>query len=271
MFSRFGTAAVFALSLSPAQAADVAPAHTSLQGATWDEIKQLPDWSGLWQPTTQGAAGGTNLKEPMPVTPVWAAKIEAEQKIHNAGGDVEGRGKYCVELGFPGGISGPTTMPEFLFTPGRVTMTQPSGYTRQIYTDGRGHHRGPPTLSGDSIGHWEDGTLIVDTINLHHGNEMVYGLSIGRDVHVTERYHLTGPDTMQLDIMLEGPEAFTAPYAFFVKYRRRTDITLTETDCAQNNRDLDDDGKQIMNLTFPDDGPSTAPRLPRAGRGSWKD
>ena len=207
----------------------------------------------------------------MPLTPAWQQKVADERRIHDAGGDVEGRAKYCTELGFPGGISGPTTLTQFIDVPGQVLMIEPSGYTRHVYTDGRKHHSGPATLEGDSIGHWEGGTLMIDTVNLHHGNEMIYGLPIGHDVHTTERYTLTGPDAMQLDITLEGKEAFATPYAFFVKYRRRRDIEPTEIDCAQNNRDLNGEGKQIMDLTPPPDGPTTAPHFPRSGLGSWKD
>jgi hypothetical protein len=246
------------------------PAASGPQGDTWDSIKQLPDFSGAWQPTTQGAGGGTGLVEPMPLTPAWQKKVLEEQRIHNAGGDVEGRAKYCVELGFPGGLSGPTTLAEYIFVPGRVLITNPTGYTRRIYMDGRKHHVGPPTLNGDSIGHWEGQTLVIDTVNLHFGNEYIYGLPIGHDAHTVERYTLTGPDTMQLDMMLEGKEAFAEPYKWVVKYRRRAGVTPTEDDCAQNNRDLNGEGKQIMDLTPPPEGPSTAPHFPNSGPGSWK-
>jgi hypothetical protein len=53
-------------------------------------------------------------------------------------------------------------------------------------------------------------------------------------------------------------------------YKRHKDWQMTEWDCAQNNRDLNGEGKQQMNLVPPDEGPSTAPLLPDHGPGSRK-
>jgi hypothetical protein len=58
---------------------------------------------------------------------------------------------------------------EILFTPGRVTMLGESdgNRLRRIYTDGRPHPYVPdPTFHGHSIGHWEDDTLVVDTVHI---------------------------------------------------------------------------------------------------------
>ena len=152
-------------------------------------------------------------------------------------------------------------------------MTDVQGYVRRIYTDGRKHHAGPPGFWGDSIGHWEGGVLVVDTINLQKGNEISYGLAGGPDMHVTERIFIKDgdPDQMQIDTVVVAPAAFTTPFSFSTMYKRHKDWQMTEWDCAQNNRDINDSGKQQMDLVPPDQGPATAPTMPNRGRGSRKD
>jgi hypothetical protein len=57
---------------------------------------------------------------------------------------------------FTGSNGGFTEAVEFLFTPGRVTLTNERGLIRRIYTDGRPMPTGVnPTNTGWSIGRWE--------------------------------------------------------------------------------------------------------------------
>ncbi len=240
------------------------------QGDSWDSIKQLPDFSGVWQVGSFNPVA--QFKDnPLPLNPVWKKKSDELASIRAKGGDIEGRAKYCIALGFPGGMVGPEEIHEFLYTPGQVTMTDVQGYVRRIYTDGRKHHTGPENFWGDSIGHWEGNVLVVDTIGMQHNNEIAYGLSGGRNMHVTERMFLKDKDTMQIDTVIDAPDAFTRPYVSTALFKNHRDWEMTEWDCAQNNRDLNGEGKQQMNLVPPDEGPSTAPLIPNHGPGSRKD
>ena len=64
------------------------------------------------------------------------------------------------------------------------------------------------------------------------------------------------------------------PYKFSTEYSKHPagnpDDKLIEFDCAQNNRDLNDNGQQIMNLTMPIDAPSQPVLIPKSTRGSHK-
>ena len=242
------------------------------QGDRWESIKQLPDFTGPWR-SNDILGRSKNNPDPMPLTPTAKANVEKLAKIRAGGGDVEGRAKYCLTLGFPGGMTGPEEISEILYVPGRVILTDVQSFARMIYTDGRKHHTGPPTMGGDSIGHWENKTLVVDTVGMHHGNEIAYGLPGGRNMHVVERISLKDgdPNTMITQVTYEAPEVFTRPYVFTAVYQRHRDWQMTEWDCAQNNRDLDKGGKQQMNLTMPEERPTTLPPTPRRTRGSRKD
>lgn len=80
---------------------------------------------------------------------------------------------------------------------------------RTIWMDGRSHPDASETLAtGHSIGHWEGGTLVVDTRNFDdHRSPYQIGVPSGSQKHVVERYRLNDDGiSMQAEFMLEDPE-----------------------------------------------------------------
>ncbi len=64
---------------------------------------------------------------------------------------------------------------------------------RLIHTDGRGHlpADAPHTKMGDSIGHWEGNTLVIDTDHIAASTITNNGLNHSDNVHMVERYRLS--------------------------------------------------------------------------------
>ena len=76
--------------------------------------------------------------------------------------------RYCRPQQFTGSSGGFTEAVEFLFTPGRVTITNEMGLIRRIYTDGRALPADPDvTNTGFSVGRWEGQTLVVETVGIN--------------------------------------------------------------------------------------------------------
>ncbi len=212
------------------------------QGATWDDVKQLPDWTGVW-------TWLRNERLNMPVNAKGQAQLDQIAKDRKLNGDIDARAKHCMLEGWPAGPTGPEEYAEeFVYTPGRVTMTQSQGYVRRIYTDGRKHHAGPETLQGDSIGHWEGDTLVVDITGTQHGNELYYGYIGGAHVHGIEHIYLIDADTLTFDIDVDAPDVFTQPWHYSNHMRRHPDWTIVEFNCQQNQRSVDEKGNQTMIL-----------------------
>jgi hypothetical protein len=88
---------------------------------------------------------------------------------------------------------------------------------RLIRTDGRPHLRPEIRLwLGDSIGHWEGATLVVDTTNFNDGGGF-YGDAGGnfgwdRNLHVVERFSLLDADTLLYQFEIDDPTAFMKPW-----------------------------------------------------------
>jgi hypothetical protein len=89
--------------------------------------------------------------------------------------------------------------------------------TRIIPLDGRAHL--PPSVRlwlGDSVGHWEGETLVVDTTNFNDGGGF-YGVAGGmfgwdRNLHVVERFSLMDANTILYRFEVDDSTAFTRPW-----------------------------------------------------------
>jgi hypothetical protein len=219
----------------------------SPQGNSWDSIKQLPNWSGVWAryrqppPAVVTGAGGAQRPyprgtggDPVSLTPEYAklsddaAAARAQQNL-----------SACLPAGTPG-IMQHNVLHEYLFTPGRVTILIEDGEVRRVHTDGRAHLRLDElsgSYMGDSIGHWEGATLVVDTIGFPHGSLWEnYGVLATRNTHLVERIFRKDANHMQIDSTMTDPAIFTQPYVFSRQYTR-SPLPMTEPMCAQNNRD----------------------------------
>ncbi len=114
---------------------------------------------------------------------------------------------------------------------------------RSIYMDGREH---PPEAyalpepAGHSIGHWEGDTLVVDSIGFRDSTYLdTGGLGHSSDLHLTERYTRTGPDTIEWVVTIEDPTVFVHPFTLQTQFTREPpDIFLMYYDC-DNEQDLE--------------------------------
>jgi hypothetical protein len=248
--NRLSAGAVLGVFLATGVAAQQA---SSLPGTTYASIARLPDWSGWWG---YGQAGPDEQRaQPIPLTPA------AREAARAAGPDADPL-RYCRPLPFTGTSGGFTEAVEFLFTPGRVTITNERGLLRRIYTDGRAM---PATVdatnTGLSIGHWEGQTLVVETRGINPRAPMG-GVPIGQNVRITERIFLKEPGTLQIDVVVDAPDIFTKPDSRTRLYKRVAKTMANEvTWCTEYDRSIEPGtGKQRFDLTPPADLPPPPPR-----------
>ncbi len=220
----------------------------SPHGSTYATLAMLPDWSGWWG---FGQAAPEELRaQPLPLKPA------ARDAARAAGPDADPL-RYCRPSQFTGSNGGFTEAVEFLFTPGRVTVTNERGLLRRIYTDGRAMPAAPDaTNTGVSIGHWEGQTLVVETKGINplasYG-----GVPIGKNVRITERMFLKDPGTLQIDVVTEAPDVLTQPDHRTRHYTRVAKAMANEiTWCTEYDRSIEPgSGKQRFDLTPPADLP----------------
>jgi hypothetical protein len=233
------------------------PARSAQAGGPsvdWDALKQLPDWSGVWAPappppppksTVAGpppgpsAAGGI-FGFGVPLKPKYAAM--RDERMAAVRGE-RGRDNIplsnsglCLPNGTPSNM-GPVAH-EYLFSPGRVTILLEDSEIRRIWTDGRPHvpdDEVNPSFSGDSIGHWEGKTLVVDTINIFPEAQLFIGQRVTEKTHVSERIARVG-DRIRIDTVVDDPELFTEPWAYTRWYVHEDGPPIDYERCTAGDR-----------------------------------
>lgn len=106
--------------------------------------------------------------------------------------------------------------------------------TRFIPLDGRPHGR-IRTWLGDSRGHWEGNSLVIETINFvnrldgtgdilpSHRGAMFQHRGSGETLRMVERFTRVGPDTLDYQFTLDDPETYTKPWTALVSMALTSD------------------------------------------------
>jgi hypothetical protein len=143
----------------------------------------------------------------------------------------------CYPAGVPSFLLFPANPVRFIQTPKQVLMIwQQDAQIRRVYLN-QPHSADPkPSWYGESVGHYEGGdTLVVDTI-AQNDKTFVDRTPHTTQLHVIERFKLIdGGRTIEVNVHVEDPGAFTTPWNAIQRYRRVVDGPMSEMVCAENN------------------------------------
>jgi hypothetical protein len=145
----------------------------------------------------------------------------------------------CYPAGVPSFLLFPANPVRFIQTPTQVLMIwQQDQQIRRVYLN-QPHSANPaPSWYGESVGHYEDGdTLVVDTIGQNDKTFVDnYRTPHTTALRVIERFKLIdGGRTIEVNVHVEDPGAFTTPWNAIQRYRRVDDGPMVEMVCAENN------------------------------------
>jgi hypothetical protein len=210
----------------------------------------VPDITGSWErardpsipPQPQPPLKPQYLKE-------WQAKMQAVREANAKGQPIAERVVACLPDGMPGMMNGPFPM-EILQSKGQVTIIQ-EAYTqvRRILLDRpqKAVDDVEPGFYGYSIGRWDRGALVVDTIGIR---EDVHYQNIphSKDMHIKERITLGSNGILLDEITIEDPAILDKPWTFTFGYRRMSDYQLLEYICEDNREYADEKGVQQIRI-----------------------
>ncbi|MBI2150217.1 MAG: hypothetical protein HYU27_06385 [Acidobacteria bacterium] len=111
------------------------------------------------------------------------------------------------------------------------------GAFRIIPTDGTPHQVDPdPSWLGDSVGHWEGDTLVVDTIGFNDKTDL-QGFRHTESLHMVEKFRRTAFETVQYEATIEDPNVFEKPWTIARNFALRPDLKRIDEFICENNRD----------------------------------
>jgi hypothetical protein len=218
------------------------PAHPNLSGMWNPEFAYFGPPLGD-SPRPPGPPPGAGAFPPGPppgpqLTPPYAKRFaEWKHKFDTDGSQEPDTVTRCLAFGMPRF----GTMPvEIIQTPGQVTMNLGVLHDiRRIYLDGIGHTVGAdPSFNGDSVGHWEGDTLVVETNNLRAGTLDRNGIPYSDKLTAVERIRRVGPARLEIETTLTDPEAFVTPFKMKRAYVPMPRGSRFEEYVCENNKDL---------------------------------
>jgi len=210
----------------------------------------IPDISGSWErardpsipPQGQPPLKPQYVKE-------WQAKMQAIREAAARGEPYAERVVMCLPEGMPGMMAGPFPM-EILQSKGQVTIIQ-EAYTqvRRILLD---REQKPvdevePGFYGRSVGRWEKGVLVVDTVGIRE-DVLYQHAPHSKDMRIRERISLGADGLLRDEITIEDPAFLEKPWTFTFAYRRMADYQLLEYICEDNRQYSDDKGLQKIRI-----------------------
>jgi hypothetical protein len=145
---------------------------------------------------------------------------------------------YCMPAGVPGFHLYGFQPLYFVQGPKEVLMIYSNDQqVRHVYLDLPHSANVKPSWYGESVGHYEGDTLVVDTIGL---NDMTFVDNFRtphtEKLHVVERFELVdGGKVMQVNITFDDPDAFNAPWSVMQRYDR-IQQPMPEEVCGENNQ-----------------------------------
>jgi hypothetical protein len=208
-----------------------------LTGPTPRHANGKPVLAGLWRPAPGGPGVGNiarNLKEPVPFQP-WAEALFKERQANNSRDDPTAK---CIVGGVP--RSDLVGYPyRILEVPGMVVILYEAVHAyRQIFTDGRELPKDPnPAWFGYSVGTWDGDAFVVTTTGF---NDNVWLDNGGRpataQLRVTEKFIRKNFGSMDIEITIDDPKAYTKPWTVVQPLAFQADTELLEYICNENNK-----------------------------------
>jgi len=179
---------------------------------------------------------GQSIQDGLPYLP-WASEVVRKTRA-------AGRPDDPLSRCFPPGMVRLEVFPLFrkmIQIPGLlVILNEHNASYRQIFTDGRPLPVDPnPSWNGYSSAKWEGDTLVVHTIGFRDGLWLDTGGSPLTDAaKVTEKFRRLNYGTLQIELTVDDPKAYTKPWSIKVTQIIAPDTELLDYICLENERDV---------------------------------
>ena len=227
-----------------------------------------PDLEGLWhnesgfQAAMKHRGGGlavalgdfhsAGVPLPFPYWPI-TKQIQEYRDLHDPYHDPEA---HCHVPGVPRETEQPSSLFPFQIIQDERYVVILYEYThdvRIIALGGGPHPKHYWAWDGDSRGHWEGDTLVVDVANFNGRTWLdMEGNFVDENEHVVERYTMTGRDTIAYSATVDDPTVFTKPWTMELELKRNpAKEQIVYYDCHEGERDVEHYPKSEGNAANP--------------------
>jgi len=163
-----------------------------------------------------------------PILQPWAREVIRKQnELVLSGKAAYSRHASCYPVGVPAFDLLPMTRPMYFVQGQKEVLMLLTSFSdvRRVFLDVPHSKDLKPSWHGESVGHYEGNTLVVDTIGLND-RTAVDGFETPHteQLHVVERFRLVDGETLEVQVYVEDPGAFTTPWTAIQRYSRTEGI-----------------------------------------------
>jgi len=183
----------------------------------------------------------------VPVKP--AAEAKRDYDLAHIGDSYEHMSVWdrCITRGVPGRMfpAGYNNAYQILQSPGYIVIMSEMIHDARVIPLSGGAHAPAEVRSwdGDSRGHWDGNTLVVDTTNFNGKGWIATSAATGRikgipqseALHVVERFTRTGPGTIAYEVIIDDPNEYTKPWKVSIPLTRDPQYVIYEYACQEGN------------------------------------
>jgi hypothetical protein len=177
---------------------------------------------------------GQGMKDDLPFQP-WARELMSKRRADNSKDNPDA---HCLPMGFLQFHNHPEPR-KIVQTPGMVLIIyEANSGLRQIFTDGRKlpGKDADPWWYGYSVGRWEGDTLVVETVGFTDNQWLdVRGSPLSDQAKVIERFRRPNFGSLEIEITVDDPKAYTMPWKVKVNQRVMLDTELIEFICEDRD------------------------------------
>jgi hypothetical protein len=176
-----------------------------------------------------------------PLTPeavARAAALAAARRRSPADGPEDrSLGERCLTFGTPRVGAGYNSYYQIVQSPGYVAIIHELGHEVRIIPVDRREHVGSQLRQwlGDSRGHWDGDTLVVETTNFS-AKSTFNGSS--RSLHLVERFRRVGQNTLNYEFTVSDPTVWTRPWTVMIPLKG-TEDKIYEYACHEGNTGME--------------------------------
>jgi hypothetical protein len=196
-----------------------------------------PSMSGVWGQVRRADVTDKNIPGYVKELPFTEWGKKQWESYDAAKGDYTGS---CLPFGISRTIYGPHPIQIVQDNDNFVFLAEQNTWFHIVPTDGRQYDKDlPPSWFGESIGHWDGETLVIETRNINgYVRVDTIGHPLSNQARIIQTFKRVDYGHAEHTYTVDDPKTYTRPWTITETWTLRPDVKIMEYSCEEGNRDL---------------------------------
>jgi len=196
-----------------------------------------PSMSGVWGQVRRADVTDSHLTGYVKELPFTAWGKQQWESYDAAKGDYTGS---CLPFGMSRTIYGPHPIQLIQDNDNLVFLAEQNTWFHIVPTNGQPVDKDlPPSWFGDSRGHWDGDTLVIETTNLNGYTRVdTIGHPMSEKARIIQTFKRVDFGHAEHTYTLDDPKTYTKPWTITETWTLKPDVRIMEYSCEEGNHDL---------------------------------